>query len=167
MVVSLELPRVIYEKVRERGLDIEDLVMYALMNAMQLDPGELARARLELADKYLSEAREYVGKGDAVQASEKAYKAVEECVKALAEKFNIPEYQEAVRSGRWFAYLLGRAARTLSGKLGESRIVDAWSRAYDLHMWGFHEGKYGIDYVKVDMPLIEWFVNYTRQLVAR
>ncbi|WP_054842128.1 PaREP1 family protein [Vulcanisaeta distributa] len=167
MVVSLELPRVIYEKVKERGLDIEDLVMYALMNAMKLDPGELAKARLELAGKYLSEAKEYIDRGDAVQASEKLYKAVKECVKALAEKFDTPEYQEAIKEGRWFTHLLGRAARTLSSRLGESRIVDAWSRAYDLHVWGFHEGKYGIDQVRVDLPLIEWFVNYTGQLVAR
>ncbi len=167
MVVSLELPRVIYEKVRERGLDLEDLVMYALVKTMQLDPGELAKARFELADKYLSEAREYIDKGDAVQASEKLYKVAEECVKALAEKYNTPEYQEAVREGRWFACLLGRAARSLSARLNEPRIADAWSRAYDLHVWGFHESKYGIDYVRVDLPLIEWLVNYTGQLVAR
>ncbi|WP_054854542.1 PaREP1 family protein [Vulcanisaeta distributa] len=167
MVVSLELPRIIYEKVQERGFDIEDLVMYALMNAMKLDPGELAKARLELAGKYLSEAKEYIDRGDAVQASEKLYKAVEECIKALAEKFNTPEYQEAIKEDRWFTHLIGRAARTLSSRLGESRIVDAWSRAYDLHVWGFHEGKYGIDQVRVDLPLIEWFVNYTGQLVAK
>ena len=166
MVVSLELPRIIYEKVREKGLDIEDLVLYALMSAAQLDPGELAKARLELAEKYLNETREYVGKGDAIQASERAYKAVEECVKALAEKYNTPEYQQAIKEGRWFTYLLGRAARTLSIKLSEPRIVDAWSRAYDLHVWGFHEGKYGIDDVRTDLPLIEWFVDYVKRLIT-
>ncbi|WP_243665831.1 PaREP1 family protein [Vulcanisaeta sp. JCM 16159] len=40
-------------------------------------------------------------------------------------------------------------------------------KAYDLHVRGFHEGKYGIDQVRVDLPLVEWFVNYTGQLVAR
>ncbi|WP_054857046.1 PaREP1 family protein [Vulcanisaeta sp. JCM 16159] len=123
MVVSIELPRVIYEKVKERGLDIEDLVMYALMNAMQLDPSELAKARLELAGEYLGEAREYIDKGDVVQASEKLYRAVEECVKALAEKFNTPEYREAVKEGGWFTHLLGRAARTLSSRLGERGLL--------------------------------------------
>ena len=53
-------------KVRERGLDLEDLVMYALVKTVQLDPGKLAKARFELTDKYLSEAREYIDKGDAV-----------------------------------------------------------------------------------------------------
>ncbi|GAB6943616.1 PaREP1 family protein [Vulcanisaeta sp. JCM 14467] len=166
MVVSLELPRVIYEKAREKGLDIEDLILYALMNAAQLDPSELAKARLELTEKYLNEAREYVSKGDVAQASEKAYKVVEECIKALAEKYGTPEYQQAVKEGRWFTYLLGRAARTLSIKLGEPRIVDAWSRAYDLHVWGFHEGKYGVDDVRTDLPLIEWFVDYVKRLIT-
>jgi hypothetical protein len=166
MVTSLELPRVIYEKVREKGLDLEDLVMYALAKTMQLDPAELAKARLELAEKFLAEAKEYLDKGDAAQASEKLYKVAEECIKALAEKFNALEYQEALREGRWFTHLLGKAARSLSVRLSEPRIADAWSRAYELHVWGFHEGKYGIDYVRVDLPGIEWFVNYTRQLVT-
>ncbi|WP_292000505.1 PaREP1 family protein [Caldivirga sp.] len=163
----MEISRVIYEKIQELGLDLEDLVAYSLIRFTSLDPGELARARVELAERYLNEAREYLTRGDAVQASEKLYKAVEEAVKALAEEYNVPEYQQAVKEGRWFAYLLGRAARTLSVKLNEPRITYAWSIAYDLHIWGFHEGKYGVDYVKIDIPHVEWLINYTKQLLYR
>jgi len=52
--------------------------MYALVKTMQLDPGELAKARFELADKYLSEAKKHIDKGNAPQASEKLYKIAEE-----------------------------------------------------------------------------------------
>ncbi|MGC8571328.1 MAG: PaREP1 family protein [Caldivirga sp.] len=47
------------------------------------------------------------------------YKAVEEVIKALAEKYRTPEYLEAVRAGRWFAYLLQRASNTLALMLGD------------------------------------------------
>jgi HKD family nuclease len=57
--------------------------------------------RIKLAENYLKETEEYLNKGDAVQASEKAYKVAEEVVKALAEKFRTPEYQSFLREGRW------------------------------------------------------------------
>jgi PaREP1/PaREP8 domain containing family protein len=74
--------------------------------------------RIELAKKYMAEAFKYLDKGDAVQASEKAYKAAQEVVKALSEKFNLPEYQQAVKEGRWYTYTLGNTSSTLSTKLG-------------------------------------------------
>ncbi len=57
-------------------------------------------ARLELADRYLKEAKECVSKGDSIWASEKLYKVAEECIKALAMEFRIPEANEAYREGR-------------------------------------------------------------------
>ena len=77
----------------------------------------------------------------------------------------MPEYQQALKEGRWFTYLLGKAARTLSVRLSEPRVEMAWSIAYELHIWGFHEGRYGVEYVKVDLPHIEWLINYTKWLL--
>ena len=57
-------------------------------------------ARLELADRYLKEAKECISKGDSVWASEELYKVAGECIKALAVKFRIPEANEAYREGR-------------------------------------------------------------------
>ncbi|MEM2753518.1 MAG: PaREP1 family protein, partial [Nitrososphaerota archaeon] len=37
----------------------------------------------------LSESEVYISKGDAVQASEKLYKAAEECIKLLAKHFKL------------------------------------------------------------------------------
>jgi len=84
-----------------------------------------------------------------VQASEKAYKAAEEVVKALAAKFRTAEYNEALREGRWYTYLLSRASKTLTSQLGDW-VSDGWNAAYDLHVWGFHEGKLSVDHVKVE-----------------
>ena len=44
----------------------------------------MARRHAELAIEVFSEGLRFVSKGDAVQSSEKLYKAVEEAVKALA-----------------------------------------------------------------------------------
>jgi hypothetical protein len=140
-----------------------DLVISAL--GEEVDPRVALEARVELAEKYLAEAKEYLAKGDAVQASEKLYKVVEECIKALAQRYDTPEHREAAREGRWWAQLLGKAARRLARELNEPRITDAWSRAYDVHVWGFHEAKYTVEDVKEDVGYVEWLLNYVKQRV--
>jgi len=70
---------------------------------------------------------------------------VEECIKALAELYDTPEHREAAREGRWWAQLLGKAARRLARELNEPRIEYAWAVAYDVHVWGFHEAKYTVE----------------------
>jgi hypothetical protein len=77
------------KRAEEKGIDVEELILSALS---RVDLKESIKFRIELAEKYMAEAFKYLDKGDAVQASEKAYKAAEEVVKALSEKFNLPEY---------------------------------------------------------------------------
>jgi len=125
------------KRAEEKGIDVEELILSALS---RVDPKESIKLRIELTEKYMSEAFKYLDKGDAVQASEKAYKAAEEVVKALSEKFNLPEYQQAVKEGRWYTYTLGNASSTLSTKLGYW-VLDGWSSAYFLYVWGFHEAR--------------------------
>ena len=132
-------------KAKEMGIDVEDLILSAMS---RLDPQAGVKARLELAEKYMSEAEGYLSKGDVIQSSEKAYKAAGELVKALAEKFDLPEHQQAVREGRWYAYSLASAAARLSQRLGDW-VRAGWSSAYVLHVWGFHEGRLNLEAVKV------------------
>ncbi len=160
------VPRGLYERVKEKGFDLVDLLLLSLSERLGLDPSDEAGFRLELAERYLEEARMYVEKGDPVQSSEKLYKVAEECVKALAVKFNIPEVHEARREGRWWAKLLSRAAKTLSLKLEEPLINVGWSVAYDLHVWGFHEAALGIEHVKLGLPHIERLLERTRELLS-
>ncbi|MCD6357342.1 MAG: PaREP1 family protein [Thermoproteales archaeon] len=164
---AVYIPRRLIQRLREEGLDLVDLLISALSRASKLDPRDAAEARLELAEKFLGEAREYVASGDAVQASEKLYKAVEECIKALAEALKVPELKAVERRGRWDTWLLGSAARSLAKKLGEARVEFAWAVAYDVHVWGFHEAKYGIDKVKMDLPHAEWLLEYARRVLRQ
>lgn len=118
--------------------------------------------RLKLAEDSLNEAREYVQSGNPVQGSEKIYKVVEECIKLLAEKNKLPEYKRAEKEGRWWTHLLGSASYTLAKRLKEEKIGDAWARAYDLHVWGFHECKYKVEMVASGLPYAEWILNWTK-----
>ena len=79
---TVYIPGRLLQRLREEGLDVVDLLISALSRASKLDSRDAAEARLELAEKFLSEARKYVDEGDAVQASEKLYKAVKECIKS-------------------------------------------------------------------------------------
>jgi hypothetical protein len=80
------------------GLDLVDIIVNALSG--NVDPSLTSETRVVLAERHLKETREYIAKGDAIQASKKIYKVVEECIKALAEALNTPEAQEARRNGR-------------------------------------------------------------------
>jgi len=76
----VEIPSELLREVERRGLDIVDIIIGAIE---RVDLSSGIKLRVDLAMKYLNESRSYMEKGDAVQASEKAYKAVEEVIKAL------------------------------------------------------------------------------------
>ncbi|MEM0374208.1 MAG: PaREP1 family protein [Sulfolobaceae archaeon] len=128
------------KKAEEKGINVEDVLLIALS---KVDPEESIRLRVQLAERYMKDLEEYMKKGDAIQASEKAYKVAEEIVKALAEKFRTPEYQQAMKEGRWYTYTLGKAVNSLAKEVGEW-LLDGWNSAYFLHVWGFHEAKLSV-----------------------
>ena len=86
------------KKAEDIGINVEDVLI------SKNDPKEEIKLRLDLAKKYMKECEEYLKKGDAIQASEKAYKVAEELIKALSEKFNLEEYQKNLE-GRQMVYL--------------------------------------------------------------
>ncbi|ADY01914.1 PaREP8 domain containing protein [Vulcanisaeta moutnovskia 768-28] len=150
-------------RLMELGIDVNELLLDALGAK---DPEESSRERISIAEKYMRECEEYVNKGDAAQASEKAYKAAEEVIKALAEKFRTPEYDRFLREGRWYTYLLSMASKTLAKSLGDW-VIDGWNAAYDLHVWGFHEGKLTIDYVKVGVNKVRKMLDEAKEILLQ
>jgi len=163
---TVTIPRKIVELVRERGLDPESVIVDALIEALKVDPDEEVALRVEIAEHFFEEAKKYVEIGDAAQASGKLYKVAEECVKALAQYYRIPELGEAAKRGKWDTWILGKAAARLAQQLGDERIRTAWAYAYEIHVWGFHEAKYGIDIVKQTLPYVEWLLQYTKKTVS-
>ncbi|ADY01302.1 PaREP1 family protein [Vulcanisaeta moutnovskia 768-28] len=51
--MSIEVPRTLYEETMKKGVDVNELAIDTLIKALNLDPETTARARLELATKYL------------------------------------------------------------------------------------------------------------------
>jgi len=117
--------------------------------------------------KFLSEAKKCIDRKDPVQGSEKLYKVVEYCIKEFAKKYNLSEYKEAKREGTWWTKLLARSARTLANKLNENRIIDVWTKAFELHQFGFHENSLRTEDVKREIPLVEWFLGYMKSKLGR
>lgn len=152
----------VIRKLEEKGVDVTEALLDILSRE---DPEDSSKERISLAEKYMQESKEYAEKGDVVQASEKAYKVAEEVVKALAEKFKTEEYEEFLKEGRWYTYLLGKASKTLSKKLGYW-VLDGWNAGYDLHVWGFHERKYSVEDVKVSLKRIEEMLIEAKKLFA-
>jgi len=104
--VSVPLPKRLVDALEANGLSVIDVIFAVLGD--KLDPGVVAEARIGLAEKFLDEAREYIAKGDAIQASEKLYKVAEECVKALAEVLRVPEAEEALEKQKMVHMAIGR-----------------------------------------------------------
>lgn len=163
MSVSVSLPKRLVDALEANGLSIIDATLVALGD--KLDPSAVAEARIGLAEKFLEEAREYIAKGDAIQASEKLYKVAEECVKALAEVLRVPEAEEAWKSRRWYTWLLGSAARSIADKLNKPEVVEAWALAYDVHVWGFHEAKYTVDKVSWGLKYFEKLLDMAKSII--
>jgi len=120
----------------------------------------VALQRIEIIKNLFAEAEEYLAKGDAIQSSEKIYKAAEECIKALSERFNLPEVKEAEEKGKWTITLLEKAVRKLSDKISID-VQIGWDAANYLHVFGFHEAKLEVENVKARIPLIKRLVELT------
>ena len=110
--------------------------------------------KVELIARVLDEAKECIEKKDAMQASEKLYKASEEALKLLSAKFRLDEYEESKKKGRWTAPLLFSAVRKLSEEVNPD-IVNRWDHAWFLHVEGFHEARLNIEEVKFRLRFIE------------
>lgn len=163
----VDIPEQLVEAIRKRGFDPESFIVEAVERMLRLDPREELETRVSIAEHMLRRGREELEKGDAVQASEKLYKAVEECIKALACLEGLEECRRAQEEGGWWSKLLGRAAHKLSRRLGEPVILEAWEAGFDLHVHGFHEHAYSVEDVRESLPPIEKLVEYTKRYVDR
>jgi DNA-directed RNA polymerase beta' subunit len=94
-------------------------------------------------EKFLEDSKRYIDQDDPIPASEKLYKCGEEAIKFLAEKLDLPEYQEAQKNGRWDARLLFKAVGKLSDRINRE-IRHWWEGAWVLHVEGFHEKRLDI-----------------------
>ncbi len=119
--------------------------------------------RVELVKHLFSEAEGFLAKKDSLQSSEKLYKAAEECIKILSERFNLEESKTAEERGRWTVTLLERAVGKLVDKIGID-VQLGWDAANYLHVWGFHEAKLDAEDVRRRMPIIKKLIELTEKV---
>jgi len=88
----ITLPKKLEERLKKEskkfGVSEEELILEALSKILDepLDPETRLEMHLKLSEKYLKDAEGFLDKGDYVQASEKAWGAASQMVKALAAR---------------------------------------------------------------------------------
>ena len=119
---------------------------------------------LQMAELCVERAKSYLEARDPMQASEKLYKATEESIRYLAEYYDLEQYKKAKSEKQWWSKLLAKASKELVRRTGRTDIDDAFTKAYNLHVFGFHENMYTVDDVKSVVPFVEKLVQYVREV---
>ena len=129
--LSEKLYNRLLEIARASSMSVDELIVEVLEKALgvRLDPVERAEFYLKLSEKHLTEAKEFLKRGDYVQVSEKGWDAAAEVVKALAAK----EGRELRSHGE-----LHREVIRLVTATGDDEIRHLWLSATALHQ-NFYE----------------------------
>jgi uncharacterized protein (UPF0332 family) len=160
-VISLVLPKKIEKKLKEEvertGISEEELMIEALSKFLNepLDPETKAEIHLKLSEKYLRDAEEFLIKKDFVQASEKAWGAAAQIVKALAAK----EGKELRSHGE-----LHRYVSELSKEKGDREIMKFWFSATSLHQ-NFYENWFPEEAVRSAIEDVKNFIEKLRKFL--
>jgi hypothetical protein len=160
-VVSLQLPKKIEKKLKEEvertGISEEELIIEALSKFLNepIDPETKAEIHLKLSEKYIKDAEEFLTKKDFVQASEKAWGAATQIVKALAAK----EGKELINNGE-----LHRYVAELSKEKGDKEIMKFWFSATSLHQ-NFYENWFPEEAVRSAIEDVKNFIEKLRKFL--
>jgi HEPN domain-containing protein len=156
LIVPSKIERKLKEEAERKGASEEELVLKILSKALDepLDPDELAEVHLKLLEKYMNEAEDFLKKEDYVQASEKAWRAAAQAVKALAAK-----------DGReiWSHRELNEEVSRISRETGDDEIRALWQSATALHQ-NFYENWLPPDMVEGNIRDVKKLVEKLKKL---
>jgi HEPN domain-containing protein len=149
----------IYQRLKEeaerRGAAVDEVAVELLERALgaSLDPPERAEFHRSLAEKFLREAEELLARGDYLQASEKAWGAAAQMVKAVAAK----KGKELRSHGDLWRFVL-----EVAGENDELRRF--WYAANALHQ-NFYEGWIPPEGVRRAVEDVKQFINMMKKLL--
>ena len=88
IILLKKIEKRLKEESEKTGISEEELLLEALSKILNepLDPETKVEIHLKLSEKYIKDAEDFLTKKDYVQASEKAWDAAAQIVKALAAK---------------------------------------------------------------------------------
>ena len=157
VAITIVLPDRALEDLERRaeseGKSLEELVSEAIFRELDIkDPQTKAELHLKLCKKYMREAEEFLTRKDYAQASEKAWGASSQMVKALAAKEG-----EELRShaGLW------EYVDRLAEKLRDAELRHLWRTANTLHQ-NFYENWMPPREVELSVRDIKAFIEKLR-----
>lgn len=153
--ITLELPSDLLKalkKMAERdGKSLEEVVSEAVLKQCGVeDPEVKSEIHLKLCEKYLREGEELLEEGDYVQASEKAWGAASQAVKAVAAKRG-----SELRSHEEIHKEIIKLAR----ETGDDEIRSLWQSAISLHQ-NFYENW-------LPPEMVKWNIDDVKKLVEK
>ena len=156
-MVSITLPSKIEKRLREecerRGVSDEELILEALSEFLNIDPESKSEVHI-LSEKYAREMDEFLEKGDYVQASEKAWGAALQILKAVASKRG----KELKSHGE-----LHKFVSELREETGDQELRRLWQVATSLHQ-NFYENWLPEGIVRESIEDVKRFVEKLREL---
>lgn len=134
VAITLVLPEKALKALEKRseseGKAVEELISEAVFKQLNIaDPEARTELHLKLCEKYMHEAEGFLANKDYVQASEKAWGAASQIIKAVAAK----EGKELRSHAALWEYTDG-----LAEKLGDLELRHLWRTANALHQ-NFYE----------------------------
>ncbi len=162
-VVEIMLGEKLYKKLEtetdKMGVSVEEFITDILSRTLNvpLDPGDRVEFHLRLCEKYLHESEELLARGNYVQASEKAWRAAVQIVKALAAREG--------RELRGYAELW-RFVDEVAGRLNDVELRRLWRTANVLHQ-NFYENWMPPGDVRYAMEDVKEFVGKLRKLLQQ
>ncbi|HID28123.1 MAG TPA: hypothetical protein EYP22_09990 [Methanosarcinales archaeon] len=160
MTATITIPIKIKEKLKELSRSKEETFEEIIINALSktysiLNPEDSVEIHLELCDKYLREAEEFLEKGDQVQASEKGWGAAAQILKAMAAK----EGKELRSHCELWEY-----ASNISESLRDEEISILWHSANALHT-NFYENWMPLREVRRGVRNVKRFVEKLKRMM--
>jgi hypothetical protein len=155
------LPKRIEERLRKEaeriGVSEEELILEALSKILNepLDPETRVEMHLKLSEKYTKDAEYFLSRKDYVQASEKAWGAAAQIVKALAAREGV----ELRGHGDLHEYVA-----KLSKERGDREIMTLWFSASSLHQ-NFYENWLPEEAVRSGVENVKSFIEKLRKLL--
>jgi len=162
-VVEIMLSEKLYKKLEteadKMGVSVEELITNILSRTLNvpLDPGDRVEFHLKLCKKYLHESEELLAKGDYAQASERAWRAAMQIVKAVAAR----EGRELRSHAE-----LWRFVDEVAGRLSDVELRRLWRTANVLHQ-NFYENWMPPSDVRYAIEDVKEFVGKLRKLLQQ
>ncbi len=126
--IILELPNDLYEKLRSIALMrdklVEEFLQDLIIEKLNLHSNSLVNLYLMQCERFLKEVEKFLNEGNYVQASEKAWDAAVQIVKAIATK-----KEKILVSHRQLHEFVSELVKELK----DNEIANLWSSANELH----------------------------------